>query len=249
MSDGEAPFRGWHYAECGDYHRNLDPDWSFTPTYLGKMKLVCAFVDRLPRTARILDAGCGEGVLVERYRKEGRPIEGVDLNYESEYVRRGDVRELPWEDAAFNVVLLLDTLEHLDFREQRAALAELARVLKPGGSLVVSVPNLAHLNSRCRLLVRGRLDRADNEIDHPGERPLAEYLELLAGSGFRVDRLTGVTLTIPLLYRRLVCRWPRRLRWLHDLTEPLAVRLPGLALVVVVISSLAKPPAAARGAG
>jgi hypothetical protein len=68
---------------------------------------------------------------------------------------------------------------------------------------------------------------------------MAEYLELLTAAGFRPDRLIGVTLTVPLVYRRLVCRWPRRLRWLHDLTEPLAARLPGLALLIVVISTLA----------
>lgn len=249
MADGEAPYRGWLYAERGDYHRDLDPDWSFTPTYLRKMKVVRAFVDRLPQRARILDAGCGEGVLVVEYRRQGREIEGLDLNYESEFVRRGDVRDLPWDDATFDAALLLDTLEHLEYRDQPVALAELARVLKPGGSLVVSVPNLAHLNARFRLLVRGRLDRADREFEHPGERPLAEYLGLLAEAGFRTDRLIGVTLTLPLVYRRLVCRWPRRLRWLHDLTEPLAARLPGLALVAVVVSTLAERRPDARGSG
>jgi SAM-dependent methyltransferase len=239
VSDGSSRFRGWLYAEQGDYHLNLDPDWSFTPTYLRKMRAVRAFIDGLPRQARILDAGCGEGVLVAEYRGQGREIEGLDLNYESESVRRGDVRCLPWKPGSFDAVLLLDVLEHLQFDQQSVALAEIARVLKPGGSLVVSVPNLANLNSRCRLLLRGRLDRADSELEHPGERPMAEYLELLTAAGFRPDRLIGVTLTVPLVYRRLVCRWPRRLRWLHDLTEPLAARLPGLALLVVVISTLA----------
>ena len=48
----------------------------------------------------------------------------------------------------FDRALCLDVLEHLTFEEQPRALAELFRVLKPGGELLVSIPNLAHLQSR-----------------------------------------------------------------------------------------------------
>lgn len=53
------------YHKRGDYHKNLNPNWAYYPTYIAKAKLVKAFIDKLPAKAKILDVGCGEGVLVE----------------------------------------------------------------------------------------------------------------------------------------------------------------------------------------
>jgi len=64
---GKIYFRGWEYTKCGDYHCNLDPNWSYTPTYLKRMAFVKRFIEKLPTYIRILDAGCGEGILVEEF--------------------------------------------------------------------------------------------------------------------------------------------------------------------------------------
>ena len=65
-------------------------------------------------------------------------IEGVDANYASDHVHHGSVTALPYVAATFDRALCLDVLEHLTFDEQPVALAELARVLRPGGELLVS---------------------------------------------------------------------------------------------------------------
>jgi len=129
MKSEDVRYRGWEYAKQGDYHRNLDPDWSYTPTYLKKMYYVRQFLDSLPKGTRILDAGCGEGVLVEEYLAKGYSIQGIDLNYESEIVKRGDILNMPFKDESFDVVLLLDVFEHLSFTDQPKALKEIHRVL------------------------------------------------------------------------------------------------------------------------
>ena len=116
MSQGKDPYRGWKYARIGEYHRSLDPNWSYTPTYLRKMALVRQFIESQPPRYRILDAGCGEGVVVEEFRRKGWEIESLDLNYESEFVRHGDVLCAPYADASFDVVLFLDILEHLAYK-------------------------------------------------------------------------------------------------------------------------------------
>ena len=69
--------RTGEYAERGEYHRNLSPDWEFYPTYLAKLAEVRRYLSALPRQARVLDAGCGEGVLVDEFadRFAIRPIE------------------------------------------------------------------------------------------------------------------------------------------------------------------------------
>jgi 2-polyprenyl-3-methyl-5-hydroxy-6-metoxy-1,4-benzoquinol methylase len=177
--DEKQVYRGWVYAELGDYHRKLPPNWSYTPTYLKKMRVVRRFLGTLPPGARILDAGCGEGVLVEEYAAKGYAIEGLDLNYASEYVRRGDILQMPHENARFDAVLLLDVFEHLAFADQPRALQEIGRVLQPGGQLLLSIPNLAHLNSRLKFFFKGQLHRTDCEENHLGERPMAENVHLI----------------------------------------------------------------------
>jgi SAM-dependent methyltransferase len=225
----DSVYRGWEYTMAGDYHRNLDPNWSYAPTYLKKMAVVRRFVDRLPSEAVILDAGCGEGVLVEEYLAKGRRIEGVDLNYSSTIVRQGDILRMPYADGVFDAVLLLDVFEHLAYADQPIALREIRRVLKKGGWLLLSAPNIAHLNSRASLFFRGSLDRSDLEENHPGERPLTENRSLICSGGFAITAVKGITLTIPLIYRRIICRRPAKFRWLHDLLGLCAV--PSLAMI------------------
>jgi 2-polyprenyl-3-methyl-5-hydroxy-6-metoxy-1,4-benzoquinol methylase len=93
------------YARAGDYHRNLDSNWSCMPTYLRKMAFVRAFVTSLPRSTKFIDIACGEGVLVEDFRNKGWRIEGLDLNYESEFVRQGDIRAMPYGDGSSKIGL------------------------------------------------------------------------------------------------------------------------------------------------
>jgi 2-polyprenyl-3-methyl-5-hydroxy-6-metoxy-1,4-benzoquinol methylase len=223
---------GWEYAKRGDYHRNLDPNWSYTPTYLCKMAFVRKEIQALSAGAHILDAGCGEGVLVQEFQKLGFKIEGFDLNYESKFVKRGSVLNMPYQDGEFDAVLLLDVFEHLAFADQAKALAEIGRVLRKDGRLIASIPNLAHWNSRFRFSLCGKLDRTDDEINHIGERPFHENKRLLEQAGFEITHVRGITLTVPLLYGR-ICNHAAKLRWLHDLMEPLAI--PSLSMLNVFV--------------
>jgi SAM-dependent methyltransferase len=231
MSD--ANYRAWEYERLGDYHRNLDYNWSYTPTYLKKMKEVRKFIAVSPANATILDAGCGEGVLVQEYQAKGRLIQGLDLNYASDFVIHGDILSTPFEDSYFDIVLLLDVFEHLSYVDQPRALSEIKRILKPTGLLFLSIPNMAHLNARFSLAFYGRLDRTDIEANHPGERPMAENIGLLVAENFRIIRKKGITLTVPFVYRNLICKHAKRLRWLHDILDCLA--FPSLAMVDIFV--------------
>jgi SAM-dependent methyltransferase len=214
--------RAGDYALRGEYHRNLSPDWEFYPTYLAKVDLVRDYLKALPASSRVLDAGCGEGVLVEEFY--GRlAIEGVDPNYGSDFVRRASLVALPYQDGTFDRALCLDVLEHLAYADQPRALAELFRVLRPGGELFVTVPNLAHLQSRIHFLLTGRLIRTASPVKHPGDRPIAEYLELAQRAGFRLVERRGIFPTIPVL-THWIRRSPARLTPLHHfLTRMLPV--------------------------
>jgi len=205
--------RSGEYAARGDYHRTLDPNWEFYPTYIAKLTALRRYLDALPPGTRVLDAGCGEGVLVEEYA--GRlAMSGVDANYASAHVTRGSVTALPFPDASFDRALCLDVLEHLSYEDQPRALAELHRVLVPGGELFVSVTNLAHLQSRIQFLLRGRLIRTASELKHPGDRPVFEYLRLAQRAGFALVRRRGIFPTIPVV-THFIRRHPRALAPLH----------------------------------
>jgi SAM-dependent methyltransferase len=224
MPDRPPVVRTGEYAARGDYHRSPDPDWDYYPTYIAKLEAVREWLDALPGGTRVLDAGCGEGVLVDEYA--GRlAIEGLDPHYSSERVRHGSLTSLPYEAGSFDRALCLDVLEHLSFDEQPRALAELHRVLRPGGELLVSIPNLAHLQSRVHFLLQGRLIRTASELKHPGDRPAADYIDLARRAGFTLVSRRGIFPTVPVL-TRMIRRRPRALLPLHRwLTRWL--RVPG----------------------
>jgi SAM-dependent methyltransferase len=205
--------RRGEYAARGDYHRALDPSWEYYPTYLAKLRFVRRYLDALPAGTRVLDAGCGEGVLVDEYA-DRLSITGVDANYSSAQVTSASLTALPFGDGSFDRALCLDVLEHLPYLDQPPALAELFRVLKPGGELLVSAPNLAHLQSRVQFLLRGRLIRTASEFKHPGDRPIWEYLQLARRAGFQLVGRKGIFPTIPIV-THFVRRHPRALAPLH----------------------------------
>jgi SAM-dependent methyltransferase len=205
--------RRGEYAARGDYHRQPDPSWDYYPTYLAKLEAVRGWLDPLPSSTRVLDAGCGEGIFVDEYA--GRlAIEGVDPNYSSERVRSGSVTALPYADQSFDRAMCLDVLEHLTFEEQPRAFGELQRVLRPGGELLVSVPNLAHLQSRVHFFFTGRLIRTASELKHPGDRPAADYIALGERAGLILVARRGIFPTVPVL-TKWIRRQPKTLLPLH----------------------------------
>jgi len=186
----------------------------------------------LPNSARLLDVGAGEGALVERYRNQGWDIIGADSAYESPHVKRADLLSLPFDDSSFDTVLCLDVLEHVALLDQPKALTEIVRVLKDEGLLLLSVPNLAHLHSRLKFLFQGRFTRTSAVERHPGDRPVAEYLDLLEVAGFRVERRSGVFPTVPLIFRA-VNHHPKELGWMVGLLDWL-LPFPGLAFLATI---------------
>jgi 2-polyprenyl-3-methyl-5-hydroxy-6-metoxy-1,4-benzoquinol methylase len=124
--------------------------------YRGRRRVLRAELDRLPLEfgARLLDAGCGSGRTMDELACYGR-VSGVDLSADAVEAarRRGhrDVRvarveDLPFADGTFDVVTCLDVVEHTP--DDRATLAELRRVTRPGGLLLVTVPAYQALWSR-----------------------------------------------------------------------------------------------------
>ena len=166
--------------------------------FVGKRDLVLRLLRRhggLPSRPTILDAGCGTGQTVADLRGLGT-VFGAD--YDAQAVRftrqrgfrcvvQADCRFPPFGPEQFDVVVLLDTLEHVP--DDVLALRRLAEVLKPDGRLVVTVP--AHP------WLFGSHDRALGHV----RRYTRGRLRRVAGrAGLRVCHLTGYnTLLLPVV--------------------------------------------------
>jgi len=103
----------------------------------------------IPPSSRILEAGCGAGVMAAKLIKRGYAVWGIDLAEpmirqarqlcDSEPFGVGDIEHIPFPDNTFDVVVSLGVMEYLESDEQ--ALREVWRVLKPGGRAVIAIPN------------------------------------------------------------------------------------------------------------
>lgn len=202
------------YIQKGDYHKNLDKNWPFYPVYLAKMRMVENYLSQNGAGKKILDLGCGEGVLVEKLKSQKYDIVGVDLNYESDFVLKRPITDTGFNDDSFDVVMCLDVLEHLDFNEQEKALDEIRRVLKPNGTLVLTLPNLAHLASRLSFLFSGKLLRTSDIARHKGDRPIREFIRLIKNKEFMIKKRRGLFPTFPII-SFLTYYFPGKAGFLH----------------------------------
>lgn len=139
----------------------------------------------------VLEAGCGEGYGADLIAGVARRVIGLDYDdsavthVTARYPRveaiQGNLAELPLPDAAVDVVVNFQVIEHL--WDQAQFIAECARVLRPGGLLLVSTPN--------RITFSPGRDTPINPF-HTRELNAAELTELLVDSGFVMDRMLGV---------------------------------------------------------
>jgi SAM-dependent methyltransferase len=174
--------------------------------YAGQRAVATALLDPALRGAgtpdqplRILDAGCGTGYNLVDLSRLGIAT-GIDLAREAvAYCRergvpaaRAGLTALPFRDGAFDVVTSFDVIYHAWVTDDRAAVGEMARVLRPGGILLVRVPAL-----------RALWGAHDVEVQSRHRYTRSELLSLLAGCGLQVERATYCnSLLLPLLFAR-----------------------------------------------
>jgi SAM-dependent methyltransferase len=172
--------------------------------YAGQRAIAAALLEpalagRRGEEPRLLDAGCGTGMNLLVLGALGQAV-GIDLAPQAlAFCRERGVRALrasllalPFPDAAFDAVTSFDVLYHSWVTDDRAAVAEMARVVRPGGVVLVRVPAL-----------RALWGAHDVEVESRHRYTRGELVELLASSGLRVERATYCNaLLVPLLLAR-----------------------------------------------
>ncbi|MGB5835399.1 MAG: class I SAM-dependent methyltransferase [Thiohalocapsa sp.] len=157
--------------------------------------------DRVEAGAHILDIGCGQGTAAALLDTGFRPSRITGIDIDAELIARGRAQsedtplsaelsltqgcatDIPLDDHAVDLVLCHQLLHHMV--AQREALAEIRRVLRPGGLLLVA--------ESCRCFIESSLVRA--LFRHPSEsqRDAAGYVELVRLAGFRLEEADVVT--------------------------------------------------------
>jgi len=206
------------------------------------------------RGRRLLDVGAADGLLSRQLTERGwrvTAIEGDPALAQAGARHCGRMitvnldREIPVGEGPFDVIVYGDVLEHLV--DPLRVLVELDRSLGPGGFVIISVPNVAHLWIRLLLLV-GRFDYLDRGIlDHSHLRFFTErsLRAMLADAGLSVERFSA---TPAPLYQILPASWHRR--WVaatHSINAVIAQKVRRLLGYQFIV--LAHPKSAAERPG
>jgi cyclopropane fatty-acyl-phospholipid synthase-like methyltransferase len=157
----------------------------------------------LPPGAKVLDAPCGAGAMVVSLRQRGLDASGADLEPEAqallgEHFCLADLnKSLPWPDASFDALFSIEGIEHLENRFR--FLREAHRVLKAGGILIITTPNIVSLRSRVRFLGSGFFHKdprplnesARHPLHHIGLQTFPDLRYALHTSGFQISQVTA----------------------------------------------------------
>jgi ubiquinone/menaquinone biosynthesis C-methylase UbiE len=157
--------------------------------------------------AKILDIGCGTGGMLKQLENHGMAV-GLDFAPKAiEHCRkrgainivRGATEHLPFSDDTFDVVSILDVIEHLD--DDNGALVNAFRVTRPGGVVFITVPAFQFLWTE-----------HDIVNQHRRRYTTKQLRSIIESAGFETVKLTytNTTLFLPVLLFRLAKKMVRR---------------------------------------
>jgi SAM-dependent methyltransferase len=163
-----------------------------------------------PPRGRVLDAGCGTGGFLARLKAAWPEVEATGLEYDPGAAARaraksgvlvadGSVLTMPFADASFQAVTSMDVLCHAAV-EPVTALAEMHRVLAPGGRLVLNLPAFQWL-----------LSAHDHRVHNVRRFTAPEAARMLSDAGFSVVTThywNGLLLPLMVLQRKIMASTP-----------------------------------------
>ncbi|MBI2641758.1 class I SAM-dependent methyltransferase [Candidatus Roizmanbacteria bacterium] len=178
-------------SEYENIFRNEDNHFYYVANHRIVLSLVNKYLGH-KKMVRLLDVGCGTGLLAKKLAKFGK-VSGVDIHEEAiKYarirnvdVKKASITKLPFLNNSFDVVVCIDVLNHRWVKNERRALLELYRVLKPSGFLIIraSANKWLHLVHDKHVWLKKRYEKEDFE-------------RKLHGAGFTVKRSSYVNMML-----------------------------------------------------
>ena len=208
-------------------------EWGSAPEFVGprhelRERLLLDLLRSGDPGPLVLNAGAGAGSFSLRLAESGFEVTSVDASEAAVEVLRArvpgevaqaDVTALPFADAAFDAAVLGEVLEHVE--DDHGALAEVARVLKPGGVLALSVP----ANPK-------RFGPSDRWAGHVRRYSRSELIGVSETGGFTVERCRAWGFPFAALYHRYL--YERRLDR-HGASAPRRWERPALAFLSTIL--------------
>ncbi len=186
----------------------------------------------LPRTVAVLDVGSGSGEIGRALQERGFTelyaveVDSASVTATRSYYKRIEESLDGFRGRTFDAAVLLDVLEHVE--DPRALLADAASLVRPGGSLLLSVPNIGHWSARL-LMTFGLLRFSNRGILDPTHRHFftrQRLIELLEHfPNLAIEELTSSISPVELILPQPIhCLRP--FQWLTSIRWRLAQRLP-----------------------
>jgi len=137
-----------------NYYQNESPE-----LFTGSRARIQYLLRRIPGRRAVLNIGCGTGLFERAALDHGLDVHSLDPSEQTIEALRsslhlgsraqvGHIQQIPFSDAQFDVVVLTEVLEHLTSEVIAAGLAEIRRILKPGGRILGTVPSRENLQDQ-----------------------------------------------------------------------------------------------------
>jgi SAM-dependent methyltransferase len=213
--------------------------------FVGRRRLFAREIDRrrIGPAARVLDLGTSTGTNLRMLRDVGfSNVAGLDLSEDAlrscleknlGNVVKGDITRLPFRDEQADLVLATDIIEHVD--DDQAAIREITRILRPGGTVLLAVPTFELLWG-----LQDEFAQHKRRYRKPGVE------RMLSDAGLIVERsyYFNYLLFLPILLARYLLRLIRpKLSSENEINSPIMNRLLGAVFAFdVATAPLIRPP-------
>jgi len=149
---------------------------------------------------RVLEVACGRGGFVTELAGAAARVTGCDFSFSALCVARrkiaeassdspvalvhGDVRQLPFADDSFDVIVSCETIEHVP--DVRMAILEMHRVTRPGGKLFLTTPNYLNLTGLYELYARARRRKRNDDQPFDRRQCFPQIRRWIRGAGWKI---------------------------------------------------------------
>lgn len=159
----------------------------------------------LEKGDKLLDVGCGDGTVGYFSKNNYRYVYGIDVSETALKIAKErsiitktiniNDETLPFEDNYFDAVTCLDVIEHVF--EPVDLIKEIFRVLKKGGFLIISTPNIRYWHHLFDIVIKGKFPKTSTDTDHydGGHLHYFTYKDIeniLENEGFKIVKKSGV---------------------------------------------------------